>query len=161
MARRITLIAARARNGVIGKDGTMPWHISADLKHFKATTMGHPMIMGRKTWESWGARPLPGRRHIIVSRNLDYQAPGAEVVSSLSQALALVPTEDVFIVGGAQIYREALAYATDAVISEIPLEPEGDTWFPELDNSWSAVRHEQNDGFETVHFEHRSGGVVA
>lgn len=133
MTARLELIVAHAKNGVIGKNGTMPWHLSEDLKHFKAVTMGCPVVMGRKTHESIG-RPLPGRRNVVISRNPDYQAQGCETVASLEAALDLLAdAPKVFVIGGAQIYRQALEKCQSAWVTEIDLEVEGDAFFPELD----------------------------
>ena len=127
---RLTLIVARARNGVIGKDNTMPWKIPGEQAYFKRVTMGHPIIMGRKTWESIG-RPLPGRRNIIVTRNPDFVAPGAEVVSGLDAALATCArAAEAFVIGGAELYRLALPSADRLLITEIDHDFEGDTYFP-------------------------------
>lgn len=139
MTTALHLIYARARSGVIGRDGRMPWHLPEDLAHFKRTTMGQPVIMGRKTWESLPAafRPLPGRRNIVITRQADWQAAGAEVAHSLEQALALCQNEAVaWIMGGAQIYRQALPLAQQVVVTEIDADFEGDAFAPELDASW-------------------------
>lgn len=125
----ISMIVARSRNHVIGKDNQMPWKISADLQFFKKVTMGYPIIMGRKTWESIG-RPLPGRRNIVVSRNPDYHAQGAERVSSLQEALlSLQEFKRVFVIGGQQLFQQAFPLADFLYITEIELEVEGDTFF--------------------------------
>jgi dihydrofolate reductase len=132
-APRISLIVARARNGVIGRDGALPWKIPGELAHFKRTTMGHPIVMGRKTWESLG-RPLPGRRNIVVTRNAGFVAPGADVVTSLTAALALCHgVAEVFIIGGAELYAQALPLATRAIVTEIDADFDGDAHFPALD----------------------------
>jgi dihydrofolate reductase len=125
---------------VIGKNNQLPWKISADLQFFKKATMGYPIIMGRKTWESIG-RPLPGRRNIIVSRNPDYQANGAELVSSLDQALqSLRDFERVFVIGGQQLFNQAFPLADQLFITEIELEVEGDTFFEVPDpQNWQIV----------------------
>jgi len=128
----LSLIVARAANGVIGKDNGMPWHLPADLAHFKRTTLGKPVIMGRRTWESIG-RPLPGRRNIVVTRNADFQAPGAEVVGSLAAACrAVADSDEVFVIGGGQIYAEALPGADRIYVTEIGATIEGDASFPDL-----------------------------
>jgi len=126
------LIVAVARNGVIGKDGTLPWHVSEDLKHFKRTTSGHVIIMGRKTHDSIG-RALPGRRNIVVTRRADAEFPDCETAGSLDQAIALARTTDEcpFIIGGASLYEEALPLATELHVTSIDEEVEGDTYFPE------------------------------
>ena len=126
----ISMIVARSRNHVIGRDNQMPWKISADLQFFKKVTMGHPVIMGRKTWESIG-RPLPGRRNIVVSRNADLQLTGAEVVNSLDAALAtLSEFPRVFVIGGEQLFTQAFPKADRLYITEIDIDVEGgDTFF--------------------------------
>jgi len=140
----IVIIAAVARNRVIGKDNKLLWNIPEDMAHFKALTSGHTVIMGRKTWESLPPRfrPLPGRRNIVISRQVGYAAPGAEVADSLENALKLASTlglaadsmvaATVFIIGGEQIYRQAMAVADRLEITEVDQEPEGDAWFPEI-----------------------------
>jgi dihydrofolate reductase len=137
---RLSLIVARARNGVIGKDGALPWKIPGELAHFKRTTMGHPIVMGRKTWESIG-RPLPGRRNIVVTRNGGYSAPGAEVAASLEAALTLcADADEVFVIGGAELYAQALPRAARAVVTEIDADFDGDARFPSLAPSeWQVV----------------------
>ena len=133
MKPRLTLIAAVARNGVIGRDNRMPWHLPEDLRHFKALTMGHPMIMGRKTWESLPGR-LPGRPHIVVTRDDGYRAEGATVVHSLPAAIANAgDCGEVFVIGGAEIYAQALATADRLQLTEIDADFDGDTTFPAWD----------------------------
>ena len=130
-----SLIVARAANGIIGKDNGMPWHLPADLAHFKRTTMGRPVIMGRRTWESIG-RPLPGRRNVVVTRNTGFLAPGAEVVGSLEDAWrVLADAGEVFVIGGGQLYAETLPGADRVYVTEIGKAIEGDTRFPDLDPS--------------------------
>jgi dihydrofolate reductase len=137
----ISMIVARSRNHVIGRDNQMPWKISADLQFFKRVTMGHPVIMGRKTWESIG-RPLPGRRNIVVSRNTSYVATGGELVGSLDEALqSLSEFPRVFVIGGEQLFKQAFAEADRLYITEIDLDIEGgDTFFevPDL-LAWKEV----------------------
>ena len=134
----IELIVARARNGVIGGDNKMLWRIPEDFAFFKKTTMGCPIIMGRRTWESIG-RPLPGRRNIVVTRNPDFKPEGAETASSIEEALALVEGEErKFILGGANIYAQAIPLADRAWITFVDEDFEGDAVFPDLDlNEWS------------------------
>ena len=137
----ISMIVARSRNHVIGRDNQMPWKISADLQFFKKVTMGHPVIMGRKTWESIG-RPLPGRRNIVISRNADLQLPGAEVVNSLDAALnALNEFSRVFVIGGEQLFTQAFPQADRLYITEIDIDIEdGDTFFEVPNESeWKEV----------------------
>jgi dihydrofolate reductase len=129
----IILIAAVAKNRVIGRDNQLIWNIPEDMAHFKALTQGHTVLMGRKTWESLPPRfrPLPGRRNIVVSRQADYPAAGAKVVASLEAGFAqLAPQEKVFVIGGAEIYSQSLPYAGQMELTEVDLEPEGDAWFP-------------------------------
>ncbi|HQR51320.1 MAG TPA: dihydrofolate reductase [Methylophilaceae bacterium] len=130
---RISIIAAIARNGVIGLDNTLPWHLPEDLKRFRALTMGHHILMGRKTYDSLG-RLLPGRTTVIVSRNPGYVVPGALVAGSLKQALqACGGDEEVFVIGGAQLYHEALPLADRLYLTWIERDFEGDAHFPPLD----------------------------
>jgi len=137
----ISMIVARSRNHVIGRDNQMPWKISADLQFFKRVTMGHPVIMGRKTWESIG-RPLPGRRNIVVSRNADYNATGGELVGSLDEALnSLSEFARVFVIGGEQLFTQAFPKADRLYITEIDMDVEdGDTFFTVPNESdWKEV----------------------
>ena len=128
-----SLIVARAANGVIGKDNGMPWRLPADLAHFKRTTLGRPVIMGRRTWESIG-RPLPGRRNIVVTRNTGFPAAGAEIVGSLDAAWhAAADADEVFVIGGGQLYAEAMPAADRIYVTEIGENFEGDTHFPDID----------------------------
>ena len=130
---KIILIAAMAKNRVIGRGNGIPWHIPGEQQRFKGMTMGHTLIMGRKTFESIG-RPLPGRKTVIISRNPEYQAAGCLVANNLSAAIALCPTEEtIFIAGGGEIYREALPLATAIYLSVLDREVEGDILFPEFD----------------------------
>ncbi len=144
----ISMIVARSRNLVIGKENKIPWKISADLQFFKKVTMGYPIIMGRKTWESIG-RPLPGRRNIVVSRNTSYSAVGAELVSSLEQALdSLKDFKRVFVIGGQQLFNQAFPLADELFITEIELQVEGDTYFEIPDPSdWQEIdRVQEKEG---------------
>jgi dihydrofolate reductase len=144
----ISMIVARSRNLVIGKENKIPWKISADLQFFKKVTMGYPIIMGRKTWESIG-RPLPGRRNIVVSRNTSYSAVGAELVSSLEQALdSLKEFNRVFVIGGQQLFNQAFPLADELFITEIELQVEGDTYFEIPDPSdWQEIdRVQEKEG---------------
>jgi len=130
---RVHLVAAVASNGVIGARGGLPWHLPEDLKHFKALTLGHPVIMGRRTWDSLG-KPLPGRENIVVTRNPALEAPGASVAVSLEAALAsCAGATDVFVIGGGELYAAALRYADVLALTEIQRDFEGDARFPELD----------------------------
>jgi len=136
----ISMIVARSRNHVIGKNNQMPWKISADLQFFKKVTMGYPIIMGRKTWESIG-RPLPGRRNVVVSRNANYSAIGAELVGSLDQALELLKEfKRVFVIGGQQLFTQAFPQADELFITEIEIQVDGDTYFEIPDpNDWQEA----------------------
>jgi dihydrofolate reductase len=140
---RITLIVARARNGVIGRDGALPWRLPEDLAFFKRTTMGHPIVMGRRTWQSIG-RPLPGRRSIVVSRQAGFVATGAEVVPSLDEALRLCEgSAELFVIGGAQLYADALPRAERLIVTEIDADFDGDTHWPAPDPArWREAARE-------------------
>ncbi|MCG9079866.1 dihydrofolate reductase [Laribacter hongkongensis] len=141
----LALIAARARNGVIGLDNRMPWHLPEDLAYFKRVTLGKPVVMGRKTFESIG-RPLPGRLNIVVTRNPDWQAAGIQVAHSLDAALALAAAaapEEIMLIGGAELYRQALPQADVLYLTEIDAEFAGDAFFPEVDLArWRIDREE-------------------
>jgi dihydrofolate reductase len=145
---RISIIAAMAENGVIGRDGRLPWHLAADLKRFKSLTMGHTLVMGRKTWESIG-RPLPGRRMVVVSRQADYRPEGVEVVTSLDDALAIASAagdEEVFVIGGAEIYQLALPRADRLYMTLVLADVEGDTYFPEVEwDHWQRLDSETHE----------------
>lgn len=141
----LTLIAAVARNGVIGRDNCLPWHLPADLKHFKALTTGHAVIMGRKTWESLPEkfRPLPGRQNIVVTRNAGYAATGATVANSLADAVAAANGSEAFVIGGAELYQAALPLADRLELTEISRDYEGDTFFPARDaTQWREMARE-------------------
>jgi dihydrofolate reductase len=132
----LSLIAAVARGGAIGRDNDLLWHDSRDQKHFRAATMGCPVVMGRRTWDSLPERfrPLPGRRNVVVTRNAAWQAPGAEVAHSLADALGLVAdAPKVFVMGGGQLYAEALPWADELVLTEVDASFEADTFFPDWD----------------------------
>ena len=134
---RISLIVAMARNRVIGSNNQMPWHLPADFAYFKRITLGHPIVMGRKTFESIG-KILPGRRNIVVSRNRDFQVDGAEVMHSLDEAISgCQGNEEVFVIGGATLYSAALPHADRLYITEVDVIAEGETLFPVVDmRSW-------------------------
>ena len=133
MKKTLTLIAAMGKNRAIGLDGRMPWHLPAELQHFKKTTMGKTIVMGRKTWQAIG-RPLPGRQNIVVSRNPGFLAEGADLAASVDDAVAMSESDEVMIIGGGQLYALALPSATRMVLTLIDIEPEADTWFPEWDD---------------------------
>lgn len=153
MKSRVSLIVAVANNGVIGTGGTMPWHITEDFAHFKAATLGHSVLMGRKTYESIG-RPLPRRRNIVITRNTDLAIEGCEMAPSLEAALAMCEgEEEVFVIGGGQIYAQAMPLADKLYITHVGVDVEGDTRFPEIAPAeWREVwREEWERGKE---FEH-------
>lgn len=128
----VQIVVAYARNRVIGRDNGLPWRLPGDLAHFKRSTLGSPIIMGRKTWESLG-RPLPGRLNVVISRNPDFPAQGATVCDSLEAALkACADAGKVCIIGGEQVFRMALPMTDEIIATEIHADIEGDTWFPEL-----------------------------
>jgi dihydrofolate reductase len=145
----ISIIAAMSENHVIGRDGDLPWHLPADLAHFKRLTSGHHVIMGRRTFDSVG-KPLPNRTCIIVTRKTDLKIDGAIVTNSLNNALAHTPNdEDVFILGGGEIYRLALSLADRMYLTIVHATLDGDTFFPEFDESnWSLVEDERHDADE-------------
>lgn len=141
----VSLIVAVARNGVIGRDGDLPWHLPTDLRRFKALTMGHHLVVGRKTWEEVG-RPLPGRVMVVVTRDPGYRPEGVIVVHSVEQALeAATGDDEVFIAGGGEIYRQALPMADRLYVTRIHAEVAGDTTFPEVDLvDWRLVESEDH-----------------
>jgi dihydrofolate reductase len=138
----ITLHLARADNGVIGRDGALPWHLPADMKRFKARTMGKPMIMGRKTFESFPA-PLPGRRHIVLTRDPSWRADGAEVAHSPAAALALAGAGDIAVIGGAEVYALLLEQADRIELTEVHAAPQGDVVVPAF-TEWREVAREDH-----------------
>ncbi|PHN33081.1 dihydrofolate reductase [Pseudomonas sp. ICMP 460] len=147
----LSLIAALGENRVIGVDNSMPWHLPGDFKYFKATTLGKPIIMGRKTWDSLG-RPLPGRLNLVVSRQTDLALEGAEVFPSLdaaverAEAWALAQgANELMLIGGAQLYAQGLAQADRLYLTRVALSPEGDAWFPQFDEQqWKRVSNVEN-----------------
>lgn len=146
---KIVIIVAVSQNGIIGRDGDMPWKLSTDLKRFKALSMGKPLIMGRKTFESVGSKPLPGRPHIIISRSQRFDMPGVETVSSLEEALdrgkeiaADLGVTEVCIVGGGEIYRQALGLADELHVTHVETVVEGDTAFPPINPNEFALTEE-------------------
>jgi len=139
--KKLALVVAVANGGVIGKGGTLPWRISEDLRHFKRATVGHAVIMGRKTWDSIG-KPLVDRRNVVVTRNTELRIPGVEVVPSLEAAIALAHEQDEEprVIGGAELYRLALPLATRILLTEVARDVEGDTFFPHLDRTeWREI----------------------
>jgi dihydrofolate reductase len=142
VGKTITLIAAMGKNRAIGLDGRMPWHLPAELQHFKRATMGKAIVMGRKTWQSIG-RPLPGRQNIVISRNPGFVATGADVAGSLSAAVEVSKADEIMVVGGGQLYTLALPLAQRLILTLIDIEPEADTWFPEWDNGQWQLTEER------------------
>ena len=146
---KLGIIYVRSRNGVIGKDNAMPWHLPEDLAHFKHATLGCPVIMGRKTWESLPPRfrPLPGRKNIVITRDPQWQAPGAQRAVSLDEAIAAcahADTDTAWITGGAEIFRLAMPRADLAVVTEIGADYDGDTFAPALGADWHEVARERH-----------------
>ncbi|WP_407729865.1 dihydrofolate reductase [Pseudomonas helleri] len=159
----LSLIAALGENRVIGVDNSMPWHLPADFKYFKATTLGKPIIMGRKTWDSLG-RPLPGRLNLVVSRQTGLQLEGAEVFASLEAAVERAEAwaiehevDELMLIGGAQLYTQGLAEADRLYLTRVGLSPQGDAWFPEFDQAqWTLVsedKHAAAEGKPAFSFE--------
>ena len=153
--KRLHLIFARSANGVIGRDGALPWHLPEDLAHLKRTTSGHPVVMGRKTWDSLPPRfrPLPGRINIVVSRQPAWHAEGALRAGSLEEALNLCAADaDVWVLGGAEIYRAALPLAATAVVTEIAAEFEGDAHAPQFGPQWRETGREAHTAANGLQF---------
>jgi dihydrofolate reductase len=154
----LALIAAVARNGVIGRRGQLPWDLPEDRAHFRRLTLGHAVIMGRRTWEERGT-PLDGRRNLVVSRAAADTAPGAEVFASLRQAIvaARLTDPEPFVIGGARLYEEALPVATALHLTELAFDAEGDTWFPAFDRGvWHVVERRLGDRATYVTYARRS-----
>lgn len=150
---KLSIIVAMGRNREIGRDGDMPWlrGLPADLAHFKSTTMGYPIIMGRHTFESFPKGALPGRRNLIITRNRDYHRPGTEVVHSLEEALTAVEeSEEAFVIGGGTVYRQAIPHVDTLHITIVEQDfPEADTFFPEVDpEEWACVEREEHPADE-------------
>lgn len=152
---RVALVVAVAENGVIGKDGKLPWHISSDLKFFRAITMNKPIVMGRKTYDSIG-KPLDGRDNIVVTRNAAFQAEGVFVAGDVEQAMELARNKarerganEISVIGGAQIYAATLPFADIIYLTEVHDEPDGDAFFPEIDkDTWREVSRERREAGE-------------
>lgn len=156
MKRMISFLVAMDQNRVIGKDNKLPWHLPADLKYFKELTMGHPIIMGRKTYESIG-RPLPGRENIIITRNKDYTAEGCTVIHSISEVKELNEKRDdeLFVIGGAEIFEQTFSIADRLYITMIEAVFEGDTYFPDFnEDEWVVVSKEKGVKDERNVYEH-------
>ena len=153
----MTIIAAIDKNRVIGKDNKMPWHISAESQHFRRTTSGHVILMGRRTYRSIGSKPLPGRPHVIVSRSMP-EAKNVDVCRSLKEAIQKAESygREVFICGGGEIYRATLPKADRMILSYIHAEYEGDAYFPEFDErEWVITQKEPHDQFTVVYYERK------
>lgn len=151
----LTLVAAVGANGVIGVDGRLPWRLPEDLAVFKALTLGGVLLMGRATYESIG-RPLPGRTTVVLTRQQDWSAPGVRVAHDLDSALRLAGDlgDQVFVVGGAQVYADTLGFADRLVITSVDASPEGDTYFPSVDwSEWQEVGRHPYDGFSIVTYD--------
>lgn len=150
----ISLIVAMGENRVIGLDNQMPWHLPADLKYFKKTTTGHSIVMGRKTFQSIG-RPLPNRKNIILTRDTSFSANGCQVLHSIEEVLELAKKEDIFVIGGAQIYKQFLSDAEKLYITKINESFEGDTFFPEIGDEWTLISSEKHapDDKNTYEYE--------
>ncbi len=155
---RISIIAAMAKNRVIGQKNALPWHLPEDLKHFRNLTMGHHILMGRKTFESIG-KPLPGRISIVISRNPDFAYPGVEVAPSIEKAVSLCrQDEEIFFIGGAELYLQALAYAQRIYLTEIQQDFPGDAYFPQIDPSqWCEISREAHEGYHFAVYERKGG----
>ena len=152
---KLHLIFARSRNGVIGRDGDLPWHLPEDLAHFKRMTLGCPVIMGRKTWDSLPVkfRPLPGRANVVVTRQPDWQDAGALRADSLEGAMALCgDAPDVWVIGGAQLYALAEPLAHTAVITEIDTEVQGDAFAPSFGPTWQETAREEHKAANGLHY---------
>jgi dihydrofolate reductase len=151
----ITIVAAMGRNRAIGLRGELPWHLPRELRHFKETTMGKPIVMGRRTWQSIG-RPLPGRQNLVVTRDASFRAAGCEVADSLAAALVLARGEEVMIIGGGQLYGQTLAHADRMVLTLVDCEPPADTWFPEWRlEDWRQVSMRSECADERNPFDYR------
>lgn len=150
--KRVVLVAAVAENGVIGAAGGIPWHLPEDFAHFKRTTLGHTLLMGRATYDSIG-RPLPGRTTVVLTRDTDWSADGVLVAHDLDAAMALTDglDGDLMVAGGAQVYAAALPHADEQVISEVHQSPDGDTRYPAYDReAWEETSREPHEGFDVV-----------
>ena len=157
--KRVVMVAAVADNGVIGLDGDIPWSLPEDLKHFRATTKGNSVVMGRRTYESIG-HPLPFRSNIVVTRQTDWAADGVLVAHSVADAIAMAADfeGDVMVIGGSQVYEAAMPHADVQVLTEVHLSPEGDTYYPDFDRAeWTETKREPRDGFEFVWLERTRG----
>jgi len=158
---RLVLVAAVARNGVIGRDGGLAWRNAEDMKHFRALTWGHPVLMGRKTWDSLPSKfkPLPGRRNLVLTRDASWHADGAECVASIDDALRLAgdaPT--LFVIGGAEVFHQALPHADELVLTEVDDDLEGDVHFPVwARDDFELVAAQSMQGFHFARYRRKSG----
>ncbi|MDD2881781.1 MAG: dihydrofolate reductase [Rhodoferax sp.] len=152
---KLKLIFARAANGVIGANNTLPWHLPEDMAHFKRSTLGCPVIMGRKTWDSLPLkfRPLPGRLNVVVTRQKDWHAEGALVAHSIEQACALCPPDSTaWVIGGAEVYTQAMPLANTAVVTEIDADFDGDAYAPDFGPAWVEVSREPHTSSNGMNF---------
>ncbi|MCO5069817.1 MAG: dihydrofolate reductase [Rhizobiaceae bacterium] len=170
---KIVIHVAISRNGIIGRDGDLPWRLSTDMRRFKAATMGKPVVMGRKTWQSFPRRPLPGRANIVVTRNPDFQDDGAIVAHSLEEAISLArntaheagKVDEICVIGGGEIYAQAIDLADELHVTHVLADVEGDARFPAIDPvSWEAVTSEdvpagEKDSHPTRHVVYRRRGL--
>ena len=152
----ISLIAAVAKNGVIGVDNSMPWHLPADMKFFRETTMGKPLVMGRKTFESIGSKPLPGRTNIVITRDRNFRAENCLLVHSIDDALAAADgSDEVMIMGGSSFYEQMLTRADRIYLTQVHADIEGDAWFPELKSgSWKEISRQDFSADEKNPFDY-------
>jgi dihydrofolate reductase len=153
----IIIIAAIAANNIIGNRGKIPWHISEDFKRFKRLTLGHPVIMGRRTYESLPLKPLPGRLNIVITGKAGFEAEGVTTAPSLKEAIAQYASrEKLFLIGGEQVYRDGLALATHLEITRLDADYEGDTCFPDIGlDDWEQTREERHDGYSFISYKRR------
>lgn len=155
----ISMVVAISENNCIGKEGTLPWHIPEDLKHFKEKTMGKVMIMGRKTWESIPEkfRPLPGRTNVVITRSIDYTVPeGVHVQTSLESALAAFAHKDIAIIGGGQVYALGISHADILEVTHVHQHVDGDAFFPEIDPTvWEKQKEDKREGYTFVTYKKR------
>ena len=152
---KLHLIFARAANGIIGNNNALPWHLPEDMAHFKRLTLGCPVIMGRKTWDSLPVkfRPLPGRLNVVLTRDQDWSAPGALCAHCLAEACALCPpASDAWVIGGAEIYAQALPLASSAVVTEIDATFEGDAFAPQFGPQWTETARDRQISVNGLHF---------
>ena len=170
---KIVIHVAISRNGIIGRDGDLPWRLSTDMRRFKAATMGKPVVMGRKTWQSFPRRPLPGRANIVVTRNPDFQDDGAIVAHSFDEAISLArntaheagKVDEICVIGGGEIYAQAMDLADELHVTHVLADVEGDARFPAIDPvSWEAVTSEEvpageKDSHPTRHIVYRRRGL--